>query len=218
MGRQRTSAQSCENSHRIELSFLLKEGYLRKNEYKSGGISWINRFGRITSNVHIATANFAHEKYLSLSYTITDRYTKKRRNYNCKIELTSIPSNLGKGEVLYFLCPKTGKRCRALYSAYGYPKWKSREAYPHRLYYELQRSSKYNLANNRYWAITHRLDKILHEKHLTLSYNNQPTKKAQLIERLIDKQQYYNRERFQLSNAPIWFRKVMEGRSQKVVE
>ena len=32
-----------------------------------------------------------------------------------KRQLTSIPSNLGKGVVWYFICPFTWKRCRKLY-------------------------------------------------------------------------------------------------------
>lgn len=33
-----------------------------------------------------------------------------------RVQLIEAESNLGKGKVLYFLCPRTGKRCRTLYS------------------------------------------------------------------------------------------------------
>ena len=40
------------------------------------------------------------------------------RNY--KVYLTSTPSNLNRGEIWYFICPQTKKRCRKLYSIGGY--------------------------------------------------------------------------------------------------
>lgn len=47
--------------------------------------------------------------YVNLKYD----YLGKERE--CRIELTAIPSNLGEGVIWYFLCPKSGKRCKILY-------------------------------------------------------------------------------------------------------
>ena len=43
-----------------------------------------------------------------------------------KINIITIPSNLGNGVVMYLICPKTGKHCRKLFSCGG--KFLHREA------------------------------------------------------------------------------------------
>lgn len=52
--------------------------------------------------------------YIHLEY----KYNDKSINY--KVCLVDIPSNLGKGVLWYFVCPKTGNRCRKLYLADTY--------------------------------------------------------------------------------------------------
>ncbi|PSL03882.1 hypothetical protein [Cecembia rubra] len=48
-------------------------------------------------------------KYISLSWYSEDKY------FTASTKITSIKSNLGAGEIYYFLCPKTSKRCLKLY-------------------------------------------------------------------------------------------------------
>jgi hypothetical protein len=55
------------------------------------------------------------------------------------VQLVSAPSNLGKGFVWYFVCPRPGKRCRKLYLADTY--FYHREAF-HGCMYESQTQSK----------------------------------------------------------------------------
>ena len=47
--------------------------------------------------------------YLELDYRCNDIPIKYQ------VRLVSISSNLGKGDVWYFICPRTGRRCRKLY-------------------------------------------------------------------------------------------------------
>jgi hypothetical protein len=65
-----------------------------------------------------------HQAY----YTLT-KPSGEEFKLDYKIQLTSIPSNLGRGEVLYFVCPTSGRRARILYRAYGSHYFKSRQAY-----------------------------------------------------------------------------------------
>ncbi|MEH6405997.1 MAG: hypothetical protein V7767_01830 [Leeuwenhoekiella sp.] len=64
-------------------------------------------------------------------------YKKEPRNY--KVNLVSIPSNIGNGKIWYFLCPETNKRCRNLYSIGGY--FLHRKAFKGAMY-ESQKQSK----------------------------------------------------------------------------
>jgi len=52
----------------------------------------------------------------------------QQRNY--LFHFTAIPSNLGKGEVWYFVCPCTRKKCRILYLWGNSTVFAHRSAYP----------------------------------------------------------------------------------------
>lgn len=188
MGRYSTGAISTNECRKIKMSYLLENGLLKKGARVSGVISWTDesRISIICQNNHEG-----NEKYIRLLYTNTDRDGNKKE-YDYRVNITSIPSNLGKGEVLYFICPITYKRCRVLYGgAYGSPIYKSREAYSHRIYYKCQYQSK-----NYYWLIRYndtkeqleKLTKIAHKSH----YKNKPTKLLQRIEYLEKMLQYYD--------------------------
>jgi len=215
MGRNKTGAATCKEVQRIELSHLIKRKLIQKGKQISFPYSWSDGWGNPLGNVWMTTNYGAEEKYLKLKYTITDRYSGDKTHYDYKIQLTAIPSNLGKGEVLYFLCPVSGKRCRILYSAYRYPKWKSREAYQNRLYYDGQLSSKLDKANDTYWALNRQLEKMEAAKHYPLSYNGIPTKRQQRMERLTDKMDYWDYERWQPNSFPAYFRNHLERKLLK---
>lgn len=200
MGRWSTGAQTCESVLRIELKWLLTNKFIQKNAMVKGSLSW-----KSGATIGIESKFTEKEKYLRLIYTI--KKNGKKTDYDYKIELTTIPSNLGKGEIPYFLCPQTGKRCRVLYSAYGYPIWKSRNSYSNRLYYESQVASKMYYANTRYWALERKLEKIYKEKYLHLTHKGQPTRKAKYIESLEEKREDWELERWMPYSLPSILRK-----------
>ena len=140
MGRSSTGAYTTQQSRKIDLRWMLKNGYLKENTHSSGQMNWT-----CGSTAGIEAINTKDKKYIRLNYTVTDIHGVKT-DYNYKIEIVTIPSNLGKGEVLYFVCPKSGKRAKVLYSAYGHHKYIHREWYLERyglrLYYNSQISSK----------------------------------------------------------------------------
>src|SRR5690606_5372971 len=115
---------------------ILESGMVKQSKY-----TWACE-GQETGNITIISHWSKGERFIRLVYTLTDYSTKDKIKYDYKINLVSVKSNLGKGEILYFECPVTKNRCRILYMAYGSHIWKSRKAYRNRLYYPSQIYSK----------------------------------------------------------------------------
>ena len=200
MGRTLTRSQTCEGSKRIELSYLIKNGYLRKGQITSGTLSWTTN-GKTAGTIRII-CSLKGEEYIRLIYTVVDRVVKKKKNFDYRIYLDSVPSNLGKGEILFFICPSTLKKCRVLYSAYSYDKWQSREAYEQRLYYESQICSKLKYANTRYWKVNSQIENLESKSHFHKYYKGQMTKRAMRFEILKMKRENWDLERWSLENMP----------------
>ena len=122
-----------------------------------------------TKNGQKAESITAHE--IELDY----KYSDEPRNY--KVRLVSIPSNLGKGLIWYFLCPETNKRCRKLYSIGGY--FLHREAFNGCMYETQTQSKKYRQLDKSLGAFfkTDDLYSQLYQKHFKKTYAGKPTKK-----------------------------------------
>lgn len=99
-----------------------------------------------------------------------------------RIELQTAPSPL-QGELLYFICPRSGKRCRKLYRAYHSHGFYSRTAFSYRLYYPVQASSRMDKPGRQLQAVERRLAK-LQAMRSTATYQGKPTKRAQRITQL----------------------------------
>lgn len=203
MGRKSIGAVTTEAVIRIELSFLIKNGYIQKGKHISGLISWTN-----DSNIGFESCYTNKELYLRLKYTNTNNQTGEKTKHDYKIELVQIPSNLGKGDVLYFVCPKTGKKCRILYKCYGSLIWKSREAYQRRIYYNTQICSKLDYHNTRYWDINKELDR-LGRTTVKSHYRNKPTRSIKRLELLEKKQHEHDVMRFLI--VPKRIKKMMSN-------
>lgn len=99
------------------------------------------------------------------------------------IRIEYVPANIGKGRVMYFLCPVTGKRCKTLYLVKGQKSFKSREALKGTLYYPLQICSKPQRTNTRKAAVIGTIRKLT-KKRGQETYNGQPTKRSVRISQL----------------------------------
>lgn len=181
MGRNQRSRTTTGEVMRMELRWMQGRGYFRPGEEITSLLSWTDG-----STISATARNKEGDISLSLSYTITDRITGEKRSLDYLINLVEVPSNLGRGKILFFICPVTGKRCRILYKAYGSPIFKSREAYSYKIYYELQTSSRLLIHNTRYFNLERRLDK-LYRMRGTSTYRGKPTRRALLIDRLEEK-------------------------------
>jgi len=154
----------------IHISKLKGWGYLDPEQIKSGTLNW-SRNGNPTGSISIQVNTHSEQPYIELDY----KYRDEPRNY--KVYLTSTPSNLNRGEIWYFICPQTKKRCRKLYSIGGY--FLHREAF-NGCMYETQTQSKKSRYLDKTLGVYFRSDQLfeqLYKKHFKKQYAGKPTKK-----------------------------------------
>ena len=163
----------------ISISKLKELEYLNSEQVKSGKITW-SRNGNRTGCISITVSTKSEQPYIELDYKSND----EPRNY--KVRLVSMPSNLGKGVVWYFLCPQTNKRCRKLYLIGGY--FLHREAFNGCMYESQTRSKNYRQMDKSFGAFfkTDELYSQLYQKHFKKTYAGKPTKRYQKIKKLIN--------------------------------
>ena len=162
----------------INITKLKEWEYLNSEQVKSGKITW-NRNGNRTGCISITVSTKSEQPYIELDYKSND----EPRNY--KVRLVSIPSNLGKGFIWYFLCPYTNKRCRKLYSIDGY--FLHREAFNGCMYESQTRSKNYREMDKSFGAFfkTDELYSQLYQKHFKKFYAGKPTKRyLQIMEQI----------------------------------
>lgn len=154
----------------LNISKLKGWGYLAPGQIKSGTINW-SRNGNRTGSISITANTRSEQPYIELDY----KYKDEPRKY--KVYLTSTRSNLNLGEIWYFLCPQTKKRCRKLYSIGGY--FLHREAFNGCMYETQTQSKKYRNLKNTFGTYLE-YDEIyseLYKKHFKKQYAGKPTKK-----------------------------------------
>lgn len=164
------SIESCKT---VSITKLKEWGYL-DNGIKSGVITW-SISGEVTSRIGIKSNINQHRKFITLDYT------QDGEGINYNVHLTSVPSNLGKGEIFYFVCPNTGKQCRKLYHCSKY--FLHREAFSY-LYYEKQIESKKTRELHSIFDKAFLKDEVYEEqykKHFKTHYNGKPTKRYQKL-------------------------------------
>ena len=195
MGRWSTGAWSTTECKRINISSLIKNQQLKKGYKTMATVSWT-----CGSEITVICDMTGGNSYIRLIYTTTyHNGTEKQFDYT--IQVVSIPSNLGKGNVLYFICPVTFRRCRILYKAYGSDIWKSREGHSNRIYYPGQLSSKLDKYNDRYWELDRQIKK-LSEQRRTYTYMGIPTRRAEGLDSLINEQMRVDELRWSMFAIP----------------
>ena len=87
MGRYSKGAITTGEVTRIELSYLLKNGFIKAGKNRAGQISWTN-----DSNIGIeCSLNDKYYWYVRFNYKNTNTHTGEVTNQDYKIYLTSIP-------------------------------------------------------------------------------------------------------------------------------
>ncbi|MHC4645131.1 MAG: hypothetical protein ACYTBJ_06500 [Planctomycetota bacterium] len=100
--------------------FKLKEFGLLKG-YSATTLTWTRKLSGEKSSIGIIV-NIEDESYVKVSYTITDRNTGEKTDYDYIISLTTTPCNFG-GVRYWFICPLSvngvycGRRTGTLYLA-----------------------------------------------------------------------------------------------------
>jgi hypothetical protein len=179
----------------ISITKLKEWSYLNPEQIKSGTITW-SRNGNPIGSISIQVNTHSEQPYIELDY----KYRDEPRNY--KVRLVSIPSNLGKGLIWYFLCPQTKKRCRKLYSIGGY--FLHREAFKGCMYETQTQSKKYRQLDKILGAYlkSDNLYSELYKKNFKKTYAGKPTKRYLRIMEQIQKAEsipYHEIERAMLS-------------------
>jgi hypothetical protein len=154
----------------ISISDLKKWGYLEPIQYRRGTITW-SRNGEVHSSIGIAVSTLKDEPYIELNYS----YGEQAVNY--KVPLTTVPANIGKGEVWYFVCPQTARNCRILYFVGGM--FLHRQACKGYLYEKQTYSSK-TRGIMRMYDMLFGVDGLytqLYSKYFKRSYAGKPTKR-----------------------------------------
>ena len=153
----------------INISDLIRWGYLQPNQFRSGVITW-SRGERKTGSITICVYTNPEAPYIELSYLCNEQPIRYQ------VELEPIPSNLGKGVVWYFVCPNTGKRCRKLHLIDTY--FYHRSAY-RGLYQKQTYSRKTRRLHQAFDTIfcTEKVYELLNSRYFKSEYNGKPTKR-----------------------------------------
>lgn len=183
MPRYATYPTTIEDVKTISLTKLKQWNYLT-NGTKSGVISW-SRNGVVHSTINILIVFNEFEKYIVLDYKCNGT------PFNLKVRLISKNSNLGKGQIYYFVCPRTGKLCRKLYFNNSY--FAHREAFAG-LFYQNQIESKKNRILFKLFENVYLSDEIYeqrYKKYFKTHYNGKPTKRYLKLQNKIDTAESY---------------------------
>jgi hypothetical protein len=186
MGRHSTGALTNESIKRIDINYLMKNGFIKSNEIISGRLTWTDG-----GNINFESEFTDYKQYLRLTYCITNNNNGEKIHMDYVIQLRAIPSNLGRGEVWYFLCPISGRYARILYLAYGSEYFKCRKAYRNRIYYKSQICSKSFIDSEKYFILKDKLEKLYPRLKKT-NYQGKETRLNKRIRNLEYKMEYYD--------------------------
>ena len=171
MPKQSSYPLLLDEVHKFNLSLITSNGELKTEQVRTGTITWTNTFRDQKSSISYTLNTYGGDPSISLNYN----YNGQDISYS--IELVSVPSNLGKGEVWYFLCPVTLRRCRNLYLANGY--FLHREAVEGGMY-QVQTFSKTSREIIKMIDASYKAEElyfILNSKNFKRTYAGKPTKR-----------------------------------------
>jgi len=201
MGRYTTGIMTVNGAHTLSLKSLIDAGAIKKGQSAYGSMSW----GK--NSVGLKTVYNNIERYVELDYTITGP-DGKAKPHCYKIHLAEVPSNLGKGNLLYFVCPYSALQVRKLYMAYGSEVWKARGAYRNRIYYPCQLSSHMSRYNDTYWRLERQIEQLKQQRRY-YSYKGTATKKLRRLQRLEHLRDEYDTLRWGPWAMPLGLRNMV---------
>ncbi len=150
----------------ISITTLKRLQFLKPEHIASGNLTW-SRNGNKTGSIAIVINTQTESPYLELNYKANGNPIKY------SVQLVSISSNIGKGVVWFFVCPRTGKRCRKLYLAENY--FYHRSAFKGCMYQTQTYSRKYRGLHKVF--ATDEIYKQIYSKHFKTHYGGKPTKR-----------------------------------------
>jgi hypothetical protein len=180
-GRGNSSSITVGEATKLDLSYLIKKKFIQKGKEVNFHLTWTNG-----SQICCYSVYNENDIYVRLSYRVTDKLTNELKDYDYKVYIQKVKSNLGTGEVLYFVCPETALYCRKLFMCYGYYRFKHRLAYNNKIYYHSQTVSKESRNNTRYFKLEDKINKIYEQRESKI-YKGKTTKKHLRLLKLINK-------------------------------
>ena len=170
-----------EDCKSIEIKILKKNNYLQANQLNKCIIRWyINE--ETTGRMQVIVNTLTAKPYIELIYTLNEE------GIQYKVQLIKEKSNLGIGEIWYFICPFTNKRCRKLYLLNKYFSHRNRFK---GVFYEKQLLSK---SNRKTLGIFRKIDQIndaieeTNSKHFRRYYNKIKTKRLIKLRKIINQE------------------------------
>ena len=158
---------------------IVKAGCLKSGDSYSGVSTWKRNSNKIGS-ISWVTNYITNSPFIDLKYSYNGEPVEYRVN------LVSIPSNIGRGEIWYFVCPVTKKRCRKLYSIGG--RFLHREAFKGCMYesqtYSHSNRNKLHLLSKFFGS-----DKVyeqIYKKNFKRTYAGKNTKRYEKYLKIIE--------------------------------
>ena len=155
----------------IRVSTFTNKNFMRPNMLMTRGIYWNVQSGEKPEiKIGIDTSNGLEAHFI---YKVND----ENREYI--IPIVSVPSNLSKGIVYYFLCPRSGKKCRKLFLYNGW--FMHREAIPNGMYWSQTHSKRWREIGKLFAmdAKRERAYEAMYKPYYKKTYNGKITKKHQ---------------------------------------
>lgn len=181
MGRYGNYPTTVEDCLTFRLKSLTENNntYLTSYGTQRGVTSWSTN-GNVHSTINIEVTHSEYQTYIIFDY----KCNGEPKRY--KVNLVSRVSNLGKGEIWFFVCPSTGKLCRKLYLNSGY--FLHRTAFKSMMYSKQIESKKYRNLDKVFGAyfIRDEIYSELYKKYFKTHYNGKPTKRYLKLKNQID--------------------------------
>lgn len=164
----------------LQLSYLKKIGMLDYSMYQSISWSYVDS-GKHAASIGVTSEITGHSKTIHLKYVCNGEPVEY------SIKLRSVESNLGTGEIWYFVCPETGLLCRNLYGIGKY--FLHRKAYKHACYSNQDYSKSFRKEQKVLFALmeSEKLYKEVARKHYRISYKGKLTKRYERLRRKADR-------------------------------
>lgn len=102
-----------DTQRRISLTTLISGGFIKEDQNIYCNYSW-RRDGEVLGDIGLYIYMPPGGEHIQL------KYNSNKEPIEYTVRLVSVPSNLGRGKVWYFLCPHTLKRCRYLHAVDKY--------------------------------------------------------------------------------------------------
>lgn len=167
-GNYPTTVEECL-TYRLKSLTANNLNYFTSYGMRKGVTTWSTN-GEIHSKVNIEVTYSEYRSFIIFDYT----HNGEAKRY--KVNIIFKASNLGKGNIMFFVCPSTGKLCRNLHLINGY--------FAHRTAGSLMYSKQ--IESKKFRGMTKVFDKVFipdhiyderYKKYYKTHYNGIPTKR-----------------------------------------